>query len=861
MKYVLRPKQIEAVDKIDKFILNPKKNHGLFIYPTSFGKSLIIANLASKYPNKFFINVTNSKELLRQNYEKFTSYGAEASICSSSLKEIEVGKVTFATIGTLIKFTDFFETKEVIIIDDEAQEGSAKGSQLDKFTKKLKNYKLVGVSATPFRLSQGMDGTSLKMMNRDRKCIYKSIEDVVQISEVVSQGYWSPLIYDIRDMDESSLQLNTSGTDYTDTSVKVYQELNDVNNLIIEEVKKLIKSGRESILISVPFIADALEIESKLDSCRAVYSGMDTKDRDEVVSSFKALKIRVVVQCKILTVGFDHSRLDCIVLAKPSNSLTFYYQLCIDKQTEILTKEGFKKVNDISLDTVPYGYDMLTGEIRENKLLNIIDRCQYDFEKIMSFSNNRIDFRVSSEHDMVFKGRTKNYKKLPAKEMLKHKTQICVPVSGIEVSDGSGLDEKYLKFIGWFLSDGYHNKKGNQLTISQSSTSPYINELRELLINCNFDFKEYRIKRIKEDYAEGINFMIPKKSKQADKLGWNILEKYIDKKLNKNYEVFTKQELTFILYGLIKGDGCNKGNYSWKVSSHLICTGIDEVFTDNLQSLLVRRGFYCKKTKRCSTYNEFFNKNPKHVFFITVKDTNYVTIPGYNDKDSSVNNKKQYQRSRITTEDVIDEELWCVETEMGTIITRRNGKVMIMGNCGRGVRIDPNKKDCLVVDFSGNCERFGKVETITIENQDITKGWAVFNKNILLSNYPLNTNNRPTRESLLQKINWEKDIRDNTVDIKKVDVAFYFGRYKNKKVSEVLKENKSYLTWILDQKDFNWYGENGYRLKQCIQRHLGVFIEEQKPPVKTSGKFENNRNLIQNYTDNIKTIADLNNLW
>ena len=508
MKYVLRPKQIEAVDKIDKFILNPKKNHGLFIYPTSFGKSLIIANLASKYPNKFFINVTNSKELLRQNYEKFTSYGAEASICSSSLKEIEVGKVTFATIGTLIKFTDFFETKEVIIIDDEAQEGSAKGSQLDKFTKKLKNYKLVGVSATPFRLSQGMDGTSLKMMNRDRKCIYKSIEDVVQISEVVSQGYWSPLIYDIRDMDESSLQLNTSGTDYTDTSVKVYQELNDVNNLIIEEVKKLIKSGRESILISVPFIADALEIESKLDSCRAVYSGMDTKDRDEVVSSFKALKIRVVVQCKILTVGFDHSRLDCIVLAKPSNSLTFYYQ---------------------------------------------------------------------------------------------------------------------------FL--------------------------------------------------------------------------------------------------------------------------------------------------------------------------------------------------------------------------------------GRGVRIDPNKKDCLVVDFSGNCERFGKVETITIENQDITKGWAVFNKNILLSNYPLNTNNRPTRESLLQKINWEKDIRDNTVDIKKVDVTFYFGRYKNKKVSEVLKENKSYLTWILDQKDFNWYGENGSRLKQCIQRHLGLFIEEQKLPAKTIGKFENNRNLIQSYTDNIKTIADLNNLW
>ena len=40
----------------------------------------------------------------------------------------------------------------------------------------------------------------------------------------------------------------------------------------------------------------------------------------------------------------------------------------------------------------------------------------------------------------------------------------------------------------------------------------------------------------------------------------------------------------------------------------------------------------------------------------------------------------------------------------------------------------------------------------------------------------------------------------------KSDLKFYFGKYKDKKVSEVVKENKSYLTWLLDQKDFNWFG-------------------------------------------------------
>jgi DNA repair protein RadD len=475
MNYTLRPRQLEAVNKIDTFITNTKKNHGIFVYPTSFGKSLVIANIASKYPEKYFINVTNSKELLKQNYEKYTSYGFEANICSASLGEVGVGKVTFATIGTIVKFVDFFKDKDVIILDDECQEGSASDSQLHSFVKQLKNYKLVGVTATPFRLYQGMEGTSLKMMNRDRKCIYKSIEDVVQISEVVEQNYWSKLIYDVKNVDEKDLKLNTTGTEFTDESIQKFRKKNDINNKLIKEVKDLISKGRKSILISVPFISDAQEISSKLKVCKAVYSGMDTKDRDKIINDFKSLKLKVVVQCRILSVGFDHPELDAIIMAKPTNSLTFYYQ--------------------------------------------------------------------------------------------------------------------YL---------------------------------------------------------------------------------------------------------------------------------------------------------------------------------------------------------------------------------------------GRGVRIHPDKKDCIVVDLSGNFRRFGKIETLSIENNDLTKGWAVFNEDMLLSNYPLNTNNRPTKKSLLAKLKREQDKTSLNED----DSLFYFGKYKDKKVSDVMKENKSYLTWLLDQKDFNWYGENGRKLKQSIQKQLGVFLEDEKELVK-----------------------------
>jgi DNA repair protein RadD len=506
MTYTLRPRQEEAVNKIDSFILNTKKNNGLFVYPTSFGKSLVIANLASKYPNKYFINVTNSKELLKQNYEKYTSYGFEADICSASLNSKSVGRVTFATITTLSKFVNFFKDKEVVIVDDEAQEGSKTGSQLHNFIKKLNNYKLVGVTATPFRLSQGMDGTSLKMMNRDRSCIYKSIEDVVQISEVVAQNYWSKLEYDIKDVDEESLELNSSGTEFTDDSMKKFKEENDIDSRVVEEIENLIAEGRKSILVSVPFISDAKEIMSKIDNCEAVYSGMDVKERDRIIEDFKSLKLKVVVQCKILSVGFDHPELDAIIMAKPTNSLTFYYQ--------------------------------------------------------------------------------------------------------------------YL---------------------------------------------------------------------------------------------------------------------------------------------------------------------------------------------------------------------------------------------GRGVRIHKNKKDCKVVDLSGNFNRFGKIETITIEENEITKGWAAFNEDVLLTNYPLNTKNRPTKKTLQNKLEWEFEKQKEPSS--QAEIKFYFGKYKDKTVSQVMKENKSYLTWLLDQKDFKWFGANGVKLKETIEKELGVYVKKETKVYKSSASSPNDRSYLQNYTQNIRTINDLKDIW
>src|SRR5699024_4923477 len=146
----------------------------------------------------------------------------------------------------LKKHLDFFKDKDVVILHDECQNGSLKDSQLDLFFKGIKKCKLVGTTATPLRLKPSMGGTELKMMNRMRDCLYTSIEDVVQIQDMVEQDYWTDLLYEVEDIDETSLQLNTTGTDYTLQSLKKFSEENNIIEKCETVSKRLSADGRNS---------------------------------------------------------------------------------------------------------------------------------------------------------------------------------------------------------------------------------------------------------------------------------------------------------------------------------------------------------------------------------------------------------------------------------------------------------------------------------------------------------------------------------------------------------------------------------------------------------------------------------------
>jgi DNA repair protein RadD len=328
----LRPNQIEPVKKGVAFFQQKKAEPSIIVAPTAFGKSIVIASIAKELGEKLLV-IQPNKELLEQNYNKFIGLGGTASIYSAAMGEKEIGEVTYATIGSIINVAHKFHTMGItkVIIDECDRFPREPNGMLRRFLTNAKITHILGLTATPLKLQNNLNQfkepySKLVMLTSKSKKgnFFKHIIHVAQIQEMTELKFWSPLYYESYDFDTGELVYNSTGAEYSDASIKRAYKNQNIGQKIIKKIQSLY--DRKSILVAVPSIEEAKELASKLPSCEAVYSDMPTSERNRIVEEFKSGKIRIVIQVNILSVGFDHPELDCIITGRPTASMSWWYQ-------------------------------------------------------------------------------------------------------------------------------------------------------------------------------------------------------------------------------------------------------------------------------------------------------------------------------------------------------------------------------------------------------------------------------------------------------------------------------------------------------------------------------------------------------
>lgn len=315
----LRDYQIDAVDA------GTKTDNGVLVLPTGSGKSLIAAGLVAVEDGGVLV-LQPSLEILKTNVEKARNLGIDAKVYSASANEKKVGQVTYATIGSIIKNLDQFRHCNTILVD-ECHLVNAKGGMYDTLIRELKPDRLIGMTATPYRLASNSFGSFMRIITRTRPKLFKQIVHVTNPSDLVEKGFLAHPEFVLIKGDKSMLRINSTGAEFTEASILRYAEANDLKGQIVELASAV---KHDHVLVFVESVQDSKNIVEQLNARgvrAAEINGKTNKTlRGEELSLFQDGEIKVMVNVGTLTTGYDFPALDCIIDGRPTMSAALHYQ-------------------------------------------------------------------------------------------------------------------------------------------------------------------------------------------------------------------------------------------------------------------------------------------------------------------------------------------------------------------------------------------------------------------------------------------------------------------------------------------------------------------------------------------------------
>ena len=333
----------------------------LIVLPTAWGKSWLVAYVARSIPDgEKLLVLQPSKELLEQNYEKYVSLCgdlADAGVYSAAMRKKNVGKITFATIGSIKQLGKAFKelgfTK--LLIDEAHMYPRKEESMIGRFISDSGIRQVLGITATPIKM-ESFSFTKTKVVKDENGnpvlddygrpvtkkmyggyskqviltnpskdgVFYSDILYVGQIREMVDYGAWSKLLYDKQPYDPEKLRFNSDGDEYTKKSVEDAYTSNGVHDRILKALKYY--RERKHCVVFVPSVDEARKLAGEAENAAYVCGQTPRAERSDIINRFRSGDIRVVFNVGILSTGFDYPLIDMIIMAFSTASIAKYYQ-------------------------------------------------------------------------------------------------------------------------------------------------------------------------------------------------------------------------------------------------------------------------------------------------------------------------------------------------------------------------------------------------------------------------------------------------------------------------------------------------------------------------------------------------------
>ena len=357
----LRPYQTESVNKCIEF-LTYSTDPCLLALATGAGKSHIISELVSKFkqlaPTKKVLCIQPSKELTIQNHAKSI---IPASIFSASIHKDTTHDVIYATPRSIKDSLNYFEFS-CIIIDEAHLINTSIVKIVDKLKIKNDILRVVGLSATPYKLSSGyiyqLDPKE-NLINQDG--YFKKLLINIDANYLIDKGYLTkPKIMPI----------------------DIYGD--DKKEIILEDIKKLTHT---KTIIFTSNVTMAKEVAEELNA-PCITSETRKKDRENILAS----DWNLLVNCSVLTTGFDEPAINKVIILRTTESAALFQQI-IGRGLRLHPSKKHVEIYDYGNNIQYFGLqeDLFAPQIRNKTKEKFKIKC------------------IHCEHEFVSKIRKKDY--------------------------------------------------------------------------------------------------------------------------------------------------------------------------------------------------------------------------------------------------------------------------------------------------------------------------------------------------------------------------------------------------------------------------------------------------------------------
>lgn len=319
----LRDYQQAAVDATMDALIN-RTGNPIVQVPTGGGKSVIIAETARRckleWHNVKILVLTHRAKLVQQDAEKFQLLGMFPNVFCSELKRKEVGQFTIGTILSVANSAELFKDYHLVIVDELQLINNEEEGTYRKFLSQLPHAKVVGYSATPYRLKGGA------CYGKGR--IFDFICYKIGFGYMVKQGYLTPPINYDANWDDNFDDIKITAGDFNQ------RDMNSHFNRIVQKTCADLVHRMQNRHHCIVFACSIVHAEAivkcltEMGEKAVVYhSQLDLTQDKLVINQFQARQFKFLVSIDKLSVGFDAPFVDGLGMMRPTMSRALAIQM------------------------------------------------------------------------------------------------------------------------------------------------------------------------------------------------------------------------------------------------------------------------------------------------------------------------------------------------------------------------------------------------------------------------------------------------------------------------------------------------------------------------------------------------------